>query len=170
MSRAIVRNSSQVTELRALDARKDTVRQRLWREMVLIKITSLSGPASNTRPIATYSALRSIKRLKLYLRTRRIPARIFRAGRPYMRSTIGAPVTVRKLFRVSATSPSPWPRYTAAIGEYQQRELDRRNAHEWRVRTIGVALVARRGAACTRRCLRIPRETSTALRARSVSL
>lgn len=143
---------------------------RLKREMVLIRIAPLSGPASNTRPIATYSALWPIKRLKLYLRTRRMPARIFRAGRPYMRSTIVAPVTVRKLFRVSATSPSPRPRYTAAIGEYQRREPDRRNAHEWRVRTIDVALVARWGTSCTRRCLRIPRGTSTALRARSVSL
>lgn len=78
-----VRNSSQVTELQALDARKDAVRQRLRREIVLIKITPLSGPRQqHTRPIATYSALRSIKRLKLYLRTRRMPARIFRAGRP----------------------------------------------------------------------------------------
>lgn len=51
-----------------LDVCEDAVRQRLKREMVLIKITPLSGPASNTRPIATYSALWPIKRLKLYLR------------------------------------------------------------------------------------------------------
>lgn len=146
-----------------LDACEDAVRQRLKREMVLIKITPLSGPASNTRPIATYSALWPIKRLKLYLRTRRMPARIFRAGRPYMRSTIvRSGHRAKAISRASVTSPSPRPRYTAAIGEYQQREPDRRNAHEWRVRTIDIVLVARWGTACTPRCLRIPRGTSTA--------
>jgi len=54
-----------------------------------------------------------------------------------MRSApIVAPVTVRKLFRVSATSPSPRARararYTAAGARASERASDRRDAHERR--------------------------------------
>lgn len=83
--------------------------------------------------------LRPIKRLKLYLRTRRgMPARIHFAVVSYTcdrRSEI-APVTVRKLFRERSLTLAARPRYTAAIGEYiGSVRPDRRNAHEWRVKT-----------------------------------